>query len=85
MGKIAGRYHVRNFTDLPAAAEDGTDLDELRQDNQVSVGASLEFGLSKILSGLYLSLNYNYIKNSSNDYYYDYTNQIYAISLGFDF
>jgi hypothetical protein len=85
MGKIAGRYHVRNFTDLPAAAEDGTDLDELRQDNQFSVGASLEFGLSKILSGLYLSLNYNYIKNSSNDYYYDYANQIYAISLGFDF
>jgi hypothetical protein len=45
----------------------------------------MEFGLGKILSGLYLSLNYNYIKNNSNDYYYDYNNQIYAITLGFDF
>jgi hypothetical protein len=85
IGKIAGRYEVRNYTDLPAADKEGNDLDELRKDNQYSVGASLELGLSEILSGLYLSLNYNFIKNSSNDYYYDYNNQIYAITLGFDF
>ena len=85
MGKIAGRYEVRNYTDLPAADEEGNDLNELREDNQFSFGASLEFGLSRIVSGLYLSFNYNYIKNGSNDYYYDYTNQIYAITLGFDF
>lgn len=85
MGKIAGRYDIRNYTDLPAADENGNELDELRQDDQFSVGASLEFGLGEILSGFYLSLNYNYIKNSSNDYYYDYNNQIYAITLGFDF
>ncbi|MGB5530740.1 MAG: surface lipoprotein assembly modifier [Ignavibacteriaceae bacterium] len=85
MGKIAGRYEIRNYTDLPAADKEGNDLNELRQDDQISVGASLEFGLGEILSGLYLSLNYNYIKNTSNDYYYDYNNQIYAITLGFDF
>lgn len=85
MGKIASRYEIRNYTDLPAADEEGNDLEELRQDDQFSIGASLEFGLGEILSGLYLSLNYNYIMNSSNDYYYDYTNQIYAITLGFDF
>lgn len=85
IGKISGRYEIRNYTDLPAADEEGNDLDELRQDDQFSVGASLEFGLGEILSGLYLALNYNYIKNASNDYYYDYTNQIYAITLGFDF
>jgi len=85
LGKVSGRYEIRNYTDLPAADEEGNELDELRQDNQYSVGASLEFGLSEILSGLYLSLNYNYIKNVSNDYYYDYNNQIYAITLGFDF
>ena len=85
IGKVSGRYEIRNYTDLPAADENGNDLNELRQDNQYSAGASLEFGLSKILSGLYLSLNYNYIKNSSNDYYYDYNNQVYAITLGFDF
>jgi hypothetical protein len=85
VGKVAGGYEVRNYTDLPAADENGNELDELRMDNQFSAGTSLEFGLSKILSGLYLSLNYNYIKNISNDYYYDYTNQVYAITLGFDF
>lgn len=85
MGKISGRYEIRNYTDLPAADQEGNDLSELRKDNQFSAGASLEFGLSEIISGLYLALNYNYIKNSSNDYYYDYNNQIYAITLGFDF
>jgi hypothetical protein len=85
MGRLAGLYEIRNYTDLPAADEEGNDLDELRKDDQFTVGASLEFGLSNVLSGLYLSLNYNFIKNSSNDYYYDYTNQIYAITLGFDF
>jgi hypothetical protein len=85
MGRLAGVYEIRNYTDLPAADEDGNDLNELRKDDQFTVGASLEFGLSEILNGLYLSLNYNFIKNSSNDYYYDYTNQIYAITLGFDF
>lgn len=85
MGKISGRYEIRNYTDLPAADQGGNDLSELRKDKRFSAGASLEFGLSEIISGLYLALNYNYIKNSSNDYYYDYNNQIYAITLGFDF
>lgn len=85
MGKLAGGYEIRNYTDLPAADEEGNELNELRTDNQFSAGASLEFGLTKILSGLYLSLNYNYIKNISNDFYYDYNNQIFAITLGFDF
>jgi len=84
MGKIAGRYEIRKYTDLPAADQDGNDLNDLREDDQFSFGASLEFGLSEVLSGLYLSVNYNYIKNNSNDYYYDYANQIYAITLGFD-
>ncbi len=85
VGKISGAYENRNYTDLPAADEYGNDLDELRVDNEFSIGASLEFGLSKFISGLYFTLNYNYIKNNSNDYFYDYTNQIYAITLGFDF
>jgi hypothetical protein len=85
MGKVSGRYEIRNYTDLPAADENGNELDEMRQDNQYSAGASLEFGLGEIIAGLYLALNYNYIKNTSNDYYYDYNNQIYAITIGFDF
>lgn len=85
LGKIAVKYETRNYTDLPVADEQGNELDELRKDDQYSVGASLEFGLSRVIAGLYLSMNYNYIRNISNDYYYDYTNQIYAITLGFEF
>ena len=85
IGKFSGVYETRNYTDLPAADEEGNDLNELRKDNKLSLGASLEFGLSKFISGLYFSINYNYIENNSNDYFYDYTNQILAITLGFDF
>jgi Surface lipoprotein assembly modifier len=85
IGKISGVYETRKYTDLPVADEEGNDLDELRVDNEFSIGASLEFGLSKFINGLYLGLNYNYIKNNSNDYFYNYTNQIFAITLGFDF
>lgn len=85
IGKISGRYEIRNYTDLPAADAEGNELDELRKDDQLSAGVSLEFGLSEFIRGLYLALNYNFIKNISNDYYYDYTNQVYAVTLGFDF
>jgi hypothetical protein len=85
VGKISGVYENRNYTDLPAADMSGNDLNELRVDNEFSVGVSLELGLSKVISGFYLSLNYNYIKNNSNDYFYDYSNQVYAITLEFDF
>lgn len=85
IGKISGIYENRNYTDLPAADEDGNDLNELRIDNEFSLGASLEFGLSQFINGLYFSINYNYIKNNSNDYYYNYQNNLFAITLGFDF
>lgn len=85
IGKISAKYEIRNYTDLPAVDAEGNELDELRKDDQLSAGSALEFGLSELISGLYLALNYNFIKNISNDYYYDYNNQIYAITLGFDF
>ena len=85
LGKVAAIYQRRNFTDLPAVDSDGNELEELRQDNQFSIGASVEFGLGRILNGLFLNINYNYIINSSNDYYYDYTNNLFAVGLGFDF
>ena len=61
------------------------ELDEFRKDNQFSFGAAFEIGLGEMLSGLYLSLNYNYFKNSSNDYYYNYQNNLFAVTLGFGF
>jgi len=85
LAKIAGKYEIRNYTNLPAALEDGTELNELRSDKQFSLGTFLEFGLSSILNGLSLSTSYNFISNSSNDFYYNYLNNVYSITLGFDF
>ncbi len=85
LGKIAGKYEIRNYTNLNAALKDGSETNELRADKQFSLGAFLEFGLSNILNGLSLSASYNYISNNSNDYYYDYNNNVYSITLGFDF
>ncbi len=83
--KIAGRYETRNFTDLTAVDVNGNNLDLLRKDTQFSIGLSLDFGLGYVLDGLSLTANYNYIRNTSNDYYYDYTNNLFAIGLNFDF
>lgn len=83
IGKIAGKYAVSDYTDLPVADEEGNELDEFRKDNQFTVGAAFEMGLGEMLSGLYLSLNYNYVNNISNDYYYNYQNNLFAIALGF--
>jgi hypothetical protein len=85
IGKIAGRYALSDYTDLPIADEDGNELDEFRRDKQFSIGAAFEIGLGEMLNGLYISLNYNYLKNISNDYYYNYKNNLFAIALGFGF
>ena len=85
LAKIAGKYEIRNYTNLPAALEDGSELNELRSDKQLSLGAFIELSLSSIMSGLSLSTSYNFISNGSNDYYYDYENNVFSITLGFDF
>lgn len=79
------RYSPKNFTSLYAADEFGIELTELREDKQLSFGFSLEYDMEKILKGLSASVTYNFIKNESNDYYYDYSNQIYSFTFGYGF
>jgi hypothetical protein len=85
IGKLAGRYNLSDYTNLPVADEDGNELDKFRKDHQLSFGAAFEIGLGEMISGLYLSMNYNYVNNISNDYYYNYQNNLFAIALGFGF
>jgi len=85
IGKFSTRYEISDYTNLPIADEEGNELDEFRKDNQFSFGAAFEIGLGEMLNGLYLSMNYNYFKNSSNDYYYNYQNNLFAVTLGFGF
>jgi hypothetical protein len=78
-------YMQRNFNNLPVALADGTETDILRKDNYYAVGAEMDFNLSGIIDGLGLSLSYNYLVNKSNDYYYDYDNNLTAINLEWGF
>ncbi len=78
-------YMQRNFNNLPVALGSGIETDILREDNYYAMGAELDFNLSGIIDGLGLSLSYNYLVNKSNDYYYDYDNNLTAINLEWGF
>lgn len=82
---LEGRYLIRNYSALPAVDISGIELDEMRKDNSFGLGVGLTFDISTLLNGLSLSATWNYFNNSSNDYYYKYSNQIISFSLGYDF
>jgi len=79
------KYSPKYFTSLYSADEFGNELEALREDKQVSFGIGIEYQLTKILEGLGISATFNFIKNNSNDFYYDYSNQIYSVSIGYGF
>lgn len=82
---LEAKYLIRNYASLPAVDRSGMELNATREDNQLGFGAAITFNLSKFMSGLSLSATWNYFKNNSNDYYYQYSNQIFSASLGYDF
>jgi len=81
---LEAKYLKRNYSSLPAADTNGTELDYLRADTQIGFGAGILFDLSGVINGLSFSAAWNYINNNSNDYYYKYTNQMVSFSLGYD-
>ena len=78
-------YETNYFPGLPVALSDGTDLNIQREDDKYSFGSSIDFNLSPIISGLTLMLNWNYIKNNSNDYYYNFDNNLFSLSIEWGF
>ena len=57
-----------------------------REDKQFGLGAGFAFDLSKAINGSILVCNdWNYFKNNSNDYYYEFTNQIISGSTDYNF
>ncbi len=78
-------YESSYFPGLPIALADGTNLSNQREDDKYSFGSSIDFNLSSILSGFNLLLNWNYIKNNSNDYYYNFDNNLFSISIEWGF
>ena len=82
---LEAKYLVRNYSSLPAVNQNGEELTEMREDNQLGFGAGIIFDLGGLMNGLSLSATWNYFKNNSNDYYYKYSNQIFSASLGYAF
>lgn len=82
---LEGRYMIRNYSGLPAVDISGMELDVMRKDNSLGLGVGLTFDISTLLNGLSLSATWNYFNNSSNDYYYKYSNQMISVLLGYDF
>lgn len=79
------RYSDRYFTSLYVADVNGTELNDLRKDHQLGIGFGLEYDLMKIINGITISATFNYIKNNSNDFYYEYSNQIFSFSIDYGF
>ena len=78
-------YAYRSFPNLPVADLQGNSFDFNREDNQLSFGAQLEASLGGVIPGLYGDINWGYIKNSSNDSFYEYNNQVFSAGLEFMF
>jgi hypothetical protein len=78
-------YIQRSFNNLPVALTDGTETSILRDDNYYALGVEAQFNLSGLINGLALSVNYNYLINNSNDYFYDYDNNLTSVTLEWGF
>ena len=81
MMSVQGIYIKRNFSNLPISDPAGFSLNELRTDKFYALGTDLKFDLSFITDNLIGSVKYNFLKNNSNDYYYNYDNQMISVSL----
>lgn len=82
---LEAKYMIRTYSSLPAVDKNGVELSVMREDKQFGFGAGLSYDLSSLIKGISLSANWNYFKNTSNDYYYKYSNQIISFSLDYDF
>ncbi len=78
-------YANKYFPNLPVADIQGNSFDFNREDDQLRFGAQLEASLGGIIPGLYGDLNWDYVKNNSNDTFYNYNNQVFSAGLEFVF
>lgn len=82
---LEAKYLMRNYSSLPAADVNGVELSSLREDKLLGLGVGLDFDMSNIINGLSFSAAWNYYKNTSNDYFYKYTNHVISASFNYGF
>jgi hypothetical protein len=80
MGKVSFNYFNKKYVNRPAYdLSDNIKSDE-RVDNVYTISIILEKEFH-LLNGFTVSLLYDYIRNASNDDFYDYKNNVWAISF----
>jgi len=79
------KYFLRKYSSLNAIDLNSYELNVLRKDKIFGIGAGITYDFNKVINGLSLSANYNYLTSSSNDYFYTYNNQIFSASVMFGF
>jgi len=82
---LEAKYLMRNYSSLPAADINGVELTSFREDKLLGFGVRVDFDMSGIMDGLSFSAAWNYFKNTSNDYYYKYSNQVISASFNYGF
>jgi hypothetical protein len=79
--KISGGVQERNYSERPAYDLAGIQIADERADNRRVFSAQLEKTFKSL--GFSLGLAFDYIRNQSNDLFYDYTNNAFAVQLSF--
>jgi len=82
MAKISFLYQNKNYVNRPAYDL----LDNIKSNERVDKVSSFSFILEKEFgwfNGFAISLMYDYIRNKSNDDFYNYKNNVCAISFDF--
>lgn len=77
--KISGGRQVRNYSERPAYDLAGNQTADARADKRRFFSTQLEKTVKPL--GFSLGLAFDYIRNESNDLFYDYTNNTFAVQL----
>lgn len=84
---LSASYETKKYSDFAAFDYTDTQIAANRYDYR-SIGSVLfqkEFEEEEFFGGFALGVRYEFINNVSNDYYYDYTNGVWSVQLGYYF
>jgi hypothetical protein len=77
--KISGGVQEKNYSERPAYDLAGNQIANTRADKRRAFSAQLEKTFKSL--GFSIGLAYDYIRNESNDFFYDYANNAFAAQL----
>ena len=84
-GSFDFTYRTNNYLNLLVVDDLGYETESYRKDKRIYFSAELNAELNNIIDGLYASLTWSSVINTSNDNFYKYSNRIYSFALGWEF